>query len=294
MAMYCNKCGRKVSEADFYCPGCGNRLVRTASPTREQQELYTAPLTVKKQEKNPMPILAIGAVVLILALLLVPRMTDRPADSGPELPGGPAIEMETKAPEETAPPASAEVPETVPEPLRIVAVDGGLDHTVVLYSDGTVRCAGGNDFGQCDTESWTDIVQISTMKYHTVGLRRDGTVVATGMSNSGQCDVGDWTDIVAVSTGVHHTVGVRSDGTVVFAGESIMGEDDIAHWRNVKTVACMYTNTVGLCKDGTVYIAGSMASGKVSGWENIKAIRASDSHLLLLRSDGAILTSGNN
>lgn len=180
------------------------------------------------------------------------------------------------------------------EPLRIVAVDGGLDHTVVLYSDGTVRCAGGNDFGQCDTETWTDIVQISTMKYHTVGLRRDGTVVATGMSNSGQCDVSGWTDIVSVSAGEHHTVGVRSDGTVVFAGDSIMGEDDVAGWRNVKSVACMYTNTVGLCKDGTVYVAGSLANGKVSGWENIKAIRASDSHLLLLRADGVILTSGNN
>lgn len=180
----------------------------------------------------------------------------------------------------------------VEEPLRIVAVDGGRDHTAVLYSDGTVRCVGDNDYGQCDTVGWTEIIQISTLKNHTVGLRADGTVLAVGDGTKGQCDVGSWRDIVYVSAGEHHTVGVREDGTVVVAGDGISGEDDISHWQDVKEVACLYTNTVGLCNDGTVYIAGSIRNGKITGWENIKAICASDSHLVVLRKDGAILFAG--
>ena len=35
-------------------------------------------------------------------------------------------------------------------------------------------------FGQCDVETWSDIVTIAAGKYHTVGVRKDGTVVAAG------------------------------------------------------------------------------------------------------------------
>ena len=34
-----------------------------------------------------------------------------------------------------------------------------------------------------------------------MGLRSDGTVVATGLNNFGECDVDSWTDIVAVAAG---------------------------------------------------------------------------------------------
>ena len=55
--------------------------------------------------------------------------------------------------------------------------------------------------------------------FHTVGICSDGTVVAAGDNEDGQCNVDSWTDIVAVAAGWTHTVGLRSDGTVVAVGE---------------------------------------------------------------------------
>ena len=64
-----------------------------------------------------------------------------------------------------------------------------------------------------------------------MGLKADGTVVAKGDSNYGQCDVDDWTGIVQVDTcgeyyGGAHTVGLKADGTVVAVG----WEAELAKW----------------------------------------------------------------
>ena len=59
-----------------------------------------------------------------------------------------------------------------------------------LKTDGTVVAVGYNEYGQCDVDDWTDIVQVAAGYIHTVGLRSDGTVVAVGYNDDGQCDVG--------------------------------------------------------------------------------------------------------
>ena len=188
--------------------------------------------------------------------------------------------------------------ENDPEPVQMkreyIQIDGGLDHTVVLFNDGTVEAIGSNGKGQCDVEGWADIVQISTLRNHTVGLKADGTVVATGENADGQCDVSDWTNIVEVSAGDHHTVGLRSDGTVVYAGRNQSGECELDSWENIVSVGAAYTNTFGLCSDGTVIVAGSYRKGKIPGWENIQSISVSDAHIVGLLSDGTVKAVGNN
>lgn len=186
--------------------------------------------------------------------------------------------------------------ETMPAIIErnYLQIDGGLDHTVVLYNDGTVEAVGGNNYGQCDVENWKDIVQISTMRNHTVGLRSDGTVVAVGVNTDGQCNVSGWTDIVAVSAGDHHTIGLRSNGTVVSTGRNQSGECDVQNWTNIVAVGAAYTNTYGLCSDGTVIVSGSYKKGKVPGWENIQEISVSDAHIVGLCADGTVKAVGNN
>lgn len=49
-------------------------------------------------------------------------------------------------------------------------VAAGRLHTVALREDGTVLATGDNQFGQCDVETWSDIVTIAAGKYHTVGV----------------------------------------------------------------------------------------------------------------------------
>ena len=91
---------------------------------------------------------------------------------------------------------------------NIVAIAAGYYHTVGLKADGTVVAVGGNDevnpfdddifknnYGQCDTADWQDIVAISAGAYHTVGLKADGTVVAVGSNEHGQCNVQGWVEI---------------------------------------------------------------------------------------------------
>ena len=51
---------------------------------------------------------------------------------------------------------------------------------------------GDNKYGQCNVESWNDIVAIYAGDMHTVGLKSDGTVIATGKNDVGQCDTGEW------------------------------------------------------------------------------------------------------
>ena len=81
-----------------------------------------------------------------------------------------------------------------------MAVSAGIYHTVGLKSDGTVVATAINsndfDYGQCNVESWTDIVAVSAGYEHTVGLKSDGTVVAVGNNDEGQCDVSTWSDIL--------------------------------------------------------------------------------------------------
>ncbi len=99
---------------------------------------------------------------------------------------------------------------------------------------------GRDSSGQCNVESWADIVQVAAggssilfglvKSAHTVGLRNDGTVIAVGDNGYGQCDVGNWTDIVQISTCDWHTVGVKSDGTVVAVGENSLGQCNITGW----------------------------------------------------------------
>ena len=178
----------------------------------------------------------------------------------------------------------------------IVAVAAGYTHTVGLRSDGTVVATGNNGLGQCSVDSWTNIVAVAAEFWHTVGLRSDGTVVAAGWNDEGQCDVNSWTDIVAVAAGQHHTVGLRSDGTVVATGENEGGQCDVNNWTDIVAVAAGAWHTVGLRSDGTVVATGYNDEGAcdVDSWTDIVAVAAGDYHTVGLRRDGTVVAMGEN
>ena len=177
----------------------------------------------------------------------------------------------------------------------IVAVAAGYTHTVGLRSDGTVVATGDNELGQCSVDSWTNIVAVAAEFWHTVGLRSDGTVVAAGWNDEGQCDVNSWTDIVAVAAGQHHTVGLRSDGTVVATGNNEGGQCDVNNWTDIVAVAAGAWHTVGLRSDGTVVTARENdGQCDVDSWTDIVAVAAGDYHTVGLRRDGTVVATGEN
>ena len=177
----------------------------------------------------------------------------------------------------------------------IVAVAAGDEHTVGLHGDGTVTATGWNYDGQCDVDSWTDIVAVAAGNAHTVGLHGDGTVTATGCNDSGQCDVDSWTDIVAVDARCNHTVGLRSDGTVTATGCNDSGQCDVDSWTDIVAVAAGYAHTVGLHGDGTVTATGCNDDGQcdVDSWTGIVAVAAGGYHTVGLRSDGTVVATGD-
>lgn len=176
------------------------------------------------------------------------------------------------------------------------ALSAGGEHTVGLKFNSRVVATGDNYYGQCNVYTWTDIVAISAGDSHTVGLKADGTVISTGNDEDGQCTLSTLTDINAISAGNHHTVCLKVDGTVVAVGNNEGGQCNVSSWTDIAAISAGYDHTVGLKADGTVVAVGSNSSGKcdVSDWTNIIAINAGRDHTIGLKSDGTVVAVGSN
>lgn len=191
---------------------------------------------------------------------------------------------------------------SVSKPMRLrTRADGRVvrdSHIVGLNADGSVVTTGTNDFGERNTENWSNIVAVSAGGVHTVGLRADGTVIATGNNQYGQLNVRNWSNIVAISAGSVHTVGLRDDGTVVATGNTDVGVFNIGgpihEWRDIVAISAGQETTVGLRDDGTV-VASNFHDpfGRLDEWVDIVAISADASYILGLRANGTVKVVGN-
>lgn len=141
-------------------------------------------------------------------------------------------------------------------------IAAGYRHTVGLRDDGRVLAAGDNSKGQCEVESWKDIIQVAAGALHTVGLRLDGTVVAVGDNSFNQCKVSKWTDIKAVAATAFATLGLRSDGTIV--ATKVM-EGKVSGWHGVTDISA------GSYSVGCLYGQGSMICSHKAGQLNLSA-----------------------
>lgn len=251
------------------------------------------------------PIIAVCfALICILSVILLGRIVNKKqlVDAAAT---EPAASIAGITPEHDAASAPMNTVGSIPEeataipsetiiPRQYTAIACGMDHTVILYNDGTVRAIGSNKYGQCDVSDWRDIVQISTRGNFTVGLKSDGTVVAVGDNTNGQCNVRSWSDIVAVSASAEHTVGLRADGAVIATGDNENGECNVDGWFDVKAVSAGDTHTLGLKEDGTVCAVGKNEDGRIDvrKWDDVKEICAGAWHSAAIRGDGTVLTSG--
>jgi len=184
------------------------------------------------------------------------------------------------------------------ERKHIPMVAGGAWHTVGLKSDGTVLAVGHNEYGQCNVDDWTDIIQVDGGGDHTVGVKSDGTVVAIGHNGYRQCNVGDWTDIIQVVAGRRHTVGLKSDGTVVAVGYNAYGQCNVGDWTDIIQVVAGANSwhTVGLKSDGTVVAVGGNWDEQcdVEGLTGIIKVATGGHHTVGLKSDGTVVAVGRN
>ena len=171
----------------------------------------------------------------------------------------------------------------------------GIEHIVAVREDGRVYSAGANDYQQCTTYTWRDIVSISSGWRSTVGLKRDGTCIAIGNNVIGNGEIYKWTDIISIACGAWHTLGLRSNGSVVAFGQGGYGQCHLEGWSKIKAIAAGDTHSVGLKNDGTVIAAGNNEYGQcnVLSWKDIICIAAGGDHTFGLTADGKILAAGD-
>ena len=88
-------------------------------------------------------------------------------------------------------------------------------HTAGLCKDGTVRAVGFNEYHECHTETWQNVISIGAGIFYTMALCQDGTVLTTMLDENDKPETAKWQKIKAIAAGGHHRVGLREDGTVV-------------------------------------------------------------------------------
>ncbi len=133
----------------------------------------------------------------------------------------------------------------------------GYDFVVAVQWDGTVRAAGDNTYGQCDTSQWRNVIAVDAESDHTLALKKDGTVYAAGRNEFGQCDVQDWKDIVMVTADYNASYGLKKDGTVVTTSKKDnRANREIAAWQDIVWIDAIWGDLFAIDKNGTGYGAG--------------------------------------
>lgn len=195
-------------------------------------------------------------------------------------------------------------------------ISSGVKYYLALTSDGHVKAVGNNDQGQCEVESWENIISIDGYGECTIGLKKDGTVECTGNFTETQKEtISGWDHIVDVAAGELFVVALRSDGTVLSEGHSGNGQRDLDEWKTetVVDIDAGWSFTVGLTDKGELLFAGkadeleSDYEKDKDAWKDVIKIAASGGesgdhsnqprgggHVVGLKSDGTIIGIGDN
>jgi autotransporter-associated beta strand protein len=185
----------------------------------------------------------------------------------------------------------------------VVAVSAGGEHSLALYSDGTVAAWGANYSGQLGNNSLVGnssvpvlvsrtgvlngktVTSVSAGLEHSLARCSDGTVAAWGENGYGQLGNNSNTSsrvpvlalssgVVAVSAGGLHSLALHADGTVAAWGQNGLGQ-----------LGCSNTT------DSSVPVLVSQ-SGVLSG-KRVVAVSAGEVNSLALCSDGTVASWGN-
>lgn len=117
----------------------------------------------------------------------------------------------------------------------IVSIAAGGASSLGLRSDGTVIAVGNNSNGQCDLDTWSDVVFIGARGGNSYCITKDGAVLTTDDT----LNVKDWGEIIYIDSGFNtsggsNMIGLRSDGKLVFTGDNTFGQNNVDKWDLLK------------------------------------------------------------
>ena len=198
----------------------------------------------------------------------------------------------------------------VPEMKGLLA--RSLKHILCVNRDGTVSAYGNNDMGQCNVESWKDVIAVAAGPNCSVGIKADGSVLYAGDSRLAQA-VSQWTDVTDVATYDcirPFVIGLHCDGRVSATPEILnllqngrsreelqfYKKKTVCNWRDVAGISCGFQDVFAWKHDGTVAVVGDNEekSFDVTYWDDIIYISADMTHVVGLHSDGTVTAHGDN
>ena len=103
----------------------------------------------------------------------------------------------------------------------------GINNTVALKLDGSIRCWGSNGSGQLNIPANLGPVRslANNGGDHTAVIKIDGTIVCWGSNTSGQCNVPSNLGVIKqASTGHSHTIAVNASGSIACWGANQYGQ----------------------------------------------------------------------
>lgn len=174
-------------------------------------------------------------------------------------------------------------------------ISAGLNHTLAVNLDGTVKAWGANSSGQLGNGSilssstpvnvfqLDDVIAVEAGSSHSIALKSDGTVWAWGNNHRGQ--IGDGTELnnrlipvqvsgivgaTSIAAGFEHSLASTAQGATRAWGDGTMGQLGIGNTR------------------------GSNVPVPVDGIAGVVEVAAGPHHSLARRSDGTVSSWGRN
>ncbi len=177
--------------------------------------------------------------------------------------------------------------EQVPSVSNNISESYTCSFVAAIMSDGTVKAAGENQYGQCNVEMWENIKKIATGYNHTVGLRSDGSVIATGANEYGQCNTEQWNNIVDITADANYTIGLKNDGTIVSTGE--IDKDVCQKLEQWTSVSAIFSSQAihAICTDGG--IISTLLNQKLHFTEKVKQVLSIEDTMYILTEKGKVV-----
>lgn len=156
---------------------------------------------------------------------------------------------------------------------------------------GRARVFGDNEYGQCDTRNWDDVVAVALGDAHAVGLTADGRLMFAGDDRFGQCQLtADGAKVVAIDASAQASYAVFEDGSVRMCGNGPVEPRQLEAARDVRAIAASDSHVVLLGRDGRARMLGGNAAmaHTVQQWTDLIAVDCGEGCTIALDAYGGV------